>query len=539
MTQHGSVRLSSVSRRRFLQLVGIGGGASILAACQPATLVEAPRPSPTANPDAVINYAISAEPLNLDPGAAGSAQVRQIQGALFDRLIKLGPDLTPQPGLATSWTTSPDGLKWTFKLRPNVVFHDGEPLDAAAVKFTIERILDPKLSLQAIRFFQPVVKSVNAPTADTVEFNLLKPFAPMLSLAAVIDGGIVSPKAVQRLGADFARQPVGSGPFVFKQWTSGQRIVIERNEKYWGAPAKSKQIVFLPVTQDSTRVAMVETGQADLAQYIPPSEMKRLATDSKYQVLQPDALEVRTLKLNMLDERMKDVRVRQALNYAIDRAAIVATVLEGAGVGASGPVPTGVAGALQTPKYGYDAAMAKKLLADAGFAGGFKLDLAFTPGGTGSGQKEIMEAIQAQLRAVGVDVTLMSLDTAAFNSYRALTATSPAGLKKGMISHGQTLSYPDPSPLRSVYHSSAWPPAGSNYGFYKNDRADTLWDQGDIEVDATKRRAIYQELQTLIVNDAPAIFLYQQRWLYLASKGLRGLVLPPTETIDFSAVQKD
>jgi peptide/nickel transport system substrate-binding protein len=538
MSNSASVLKHPVSRRRFLRVAGATGAVSILIACQPQSSGGNTQSSTPSNQDAVINYAMSDEPTSLDPGASGSAQARQIWAAMFDSLTRLGPDLTPAPNLATSWTTSADGLIWTFRLRSGVLFHDGEPVDASAVKFTYERLLDPKSNLAAIRFVSSVISEVRAPSPDTVEIVLKQPFAPLLSLTAIQETGIVSPKAVQRLAAGFAKQPVGSGAYTFKEWVPGQHVVVERNDRYWGDKAKNKQVVFMPVTQDTTRVALVESGQADLAQYIPPRDAKRLANDSKTNVIQTEALEVRVLKFNMLDDRLKDVNVRQALNYAINRDDIIATLLEGAGVPAVGPFPVGLAGALRTPKYTYNPTMAKQLLSAAGQGTGLKLQIAYTPGSTGSAQNEIMQAIQAQLRAVDVDASLLSLDSAAFASYRALPATSAAGQAKGLISHGQTLPYPDMSLTRQVYHSAFWPPAGSNYGFYKNARSDDLWDQGDHELDPAKRNAAYQELQTILVEDPPVIYLYQQRWLYLGGKSLKNVVLPTTEIIDFAKVEK-
>jgi len=383
----------------------------------------------------------------------------------------------------------------------------------------------------------PLLKSVSAPASDTVEFTLKQPYGAMPLLMATEATAIVSPKAVQASGKDFGRKPVGSGPYVFKEWLPGQKVTIERNDKYWGDKAKNQRVVFFIVKEDSTRVAMVETGQADMAQYVPPTDAQRLGKDAKFQVLQTEALEVRTLKFNMLDERVKDPRVRQAMNIALNREELVATVLENTASVATGPIPKGVPGALQTQKYTYDLAKAKKMLADAGWQAAQKLTIAYTPSSTGSSQQEIMAAIQSQLKNAGVDVVLQSFDTAAYGTYRALPATGTAGQSKGFISHGQTLAYPDPWLIRNTYHSDAWPPAGGNYGFYKNTKADQLLDQGQSEPDPVKRNAIFTEFGNIVLEDAPALFLYQQRWLYLA-RGLRPIPLPSTELIEFAQVEK-
>ena len=538
------LRSGALSRRRFLTMVGIGSGAALLAACQPSapaavisSSAPAPTPSARTDPNATINYAISGEPIILDPGNTGAAQTHQITHGIFDNLTNLADDYTALPGLATSWSTSADRLTWTFKLRKGAQFHDGEPVDADAVKFTMERVMDAKQNLSGIRYLSPILKGVSAPAPDTVEFTLKQPYGAMPLLMATEATAIVSPKAAKASGQDFGRKPVGSGPYVFKEWLPGQKVTIERNDKYWGDKAKNQRVVFFIVKEDSTRVAMVETGQADIAQYVPPSDAQRLRGDAKFQVLQTEALEVRTLKFNMLDERVKDPRVRQAMNMALDRDQLVATVLENTASPAVGPLPKGVPGAFQTAKYKFDLAQARKLLADANYPSGQKLTIAYTPSSTGSSQQEIMAAIQSQLKNAGVDVVLQSFDTAAYATYRALPATGTAGQGKGFISHGQTLAYPDPWLIRNTYHSDAWPPAGGNYGFYKNPKVDQLLDQAQSEADPAKRNQLFTDFQNLVLDDAPALFLYQQRWLYLM-RGLRPISLPSTELIEFASVEK-
>jgi peptide/nickel transport system substrate-binding protein len=469
----------------------------------------------------------------LDPAVGTAQTTEQIVWSLYDRLTSLAPDQTVRPGLATDWSVSPDGLKWTFRLRRGVQFHDGQPVDAEAVKFTFDRILDEKKPLRARVFFVPPIKSVRVVDEAAIEIILSEPHAPLPDLVAIPGASIVSPKAVRELGDDFGRRPVGSGPFVFQQWESGRRLVIGRNDRYWGTPAKPQQVVILPVPEGGTRVAMLETGQVDLAAHLPPSEMKRLRADPQFQPLANDALDANAVKFNVLDERFKDVRVRQAMNYAINMPEIIDTVLDGAGTFTGGPMPKSIPGAIG--KYHYDPALARKLLADAGYANGFKTSVAVNTS-SAAGALEVMQALQGQWRAVGIDVTLNPQDRDANSRHNALPVERAQ--EKQLLVSGGTARYPDPSYLYFHFHSSQWSPKGRNNGFYKNARVDELLERGAGEADPTKRTAIYREVQEIINEDAPGVFLYTVRFVFAARSNLKDIRLAPTQMINFAEVSK-
>jgi peptide/nickel transport system substrate-binding protein len=472
----------------------------------------------------------------LDPAEATAQANEQIVMSLFDRLTSLAPDQTVRPGLATDWSVSPDGLTWTFRLRRGAQFHDGQPVDAEAVKFTFDRFLDENKPLKGRALLAPVIKSVRVMDEVAIEMTIHQPFAPLANLLATAAPSIVSPKAVRELGDDFGRRPVGSGPFVFQQWESARRLVIRRNDRYWGTPAKPQQVIFLPVPEGGTRVAMLETGEVDIAAHVASSEMKRLRSNPQIQPLEADALEAPMVKLVMLDELFKDVRVRQAMNYAVNVPEIIDAVLDGAGTFTGAPLPKSIPGALQKSKYHYDPALAKKLLAEAGYPNGFKTIL-IAHADTGAGTREMLEALQGQWRAVGIDVTLNILAQAGASRIRALPPEQ-AQEKQTMLT-GPSAKFPDPhSILYYHFHSSVWSPKGSNQGFYKNARVDELLERGAGETDPTKRTAIYREVQEILIEDAPAVFLYTSRYVYAARTNLKDVLLLPTQIIPFAEVSK-
>jgi peptide/nickel transport system substrate-binding protein len=460
---------------------------------------------------------------------------QQIVMNLFDRLTSLAPDMTVRPGLATDWTVSPDGLRWTFRLRRGVQFHDGQPVDAEAVKFTFDRILDEKKPVSKRGQFAPFIKSVRVVDEAAIEMTLHQPFGPLPSLLATSPASIVSPKAAREFGDDFGRRPVGSGPFVLQERASGQRIVVVRNDRYWGIPAKPQQVIFRPVPEESTRVALLETGEVDIAQLLPPSQMKRLGANPQIQPLLVEGLEVRTAKLNVLHERFKDVRVRQAMNYAVNVPEIIDTILDGLGSFTGGPMPRLIPGAIG--KYHYDPALAKKLLAGAGYPNGFKTSLVVSKSVT-AGLQESQEALQAQWRAVGIDVTLNILERAGADQIRDLPPENSEA--KQILAGSLTPGYPDPhAVLFDLYHSAQWSPGGRNSGFYKNARVDELFELGVRETDSTKRAVIYRELQEIIIEDAPVVFLETTHYGYAARRNLKDVHVSPIQALPFSEVSKN
>ncbi len=552
------------SRRQFLGLLGIGASASLLAACQPAPAAPAPTPTqpagaptvqPTAAPAApkpattaapqpaaaptggALTIAVTFDPDTLDPPNILSPGPEQITMLVFDRVTEIGPDMAIRPGLAESWTSDQAAEKWTFKLRRGAQFHDGTPVDVAAVVSTVERVLDEKKPVKQ-RGLYTGIKTARAVDPTTVEITTNGPFGALPYLLATNAMAILSPKAVKDLGDDFARRPVGSGPFSFQEWASGERVVLRRNPQYWGGAPRLDSITYRNVPEASTRVAMLETGQADIAQHLPPEEMKRLGTNQQIQILKVPSLEARDMRFNMLDERFKDLRVRQAMNYALNIPEIIDAILLGSGTFTGGPVPPLIPGGLTATKYKYDPALAKRLLADAGYPNGFKATV-WGAKGTAAGLNEMLQAVQAQWRAIGVDVTMDLREVPAFVALSSKGPEEAESSGKQIISLGLSARYPDADNyLRNAYHSSRWSPAGNNRGFYKNERFDQLLDEGVKTSDSAKRENLYREAQQILVEDAPAAFLYTSDLIFGARRNVQGVTLLPTQHLLLAGASK-
>ncbi len=513
----------------ILVLVAVVAMASPVWAGQPAK-------APAAGGGTLI-VAAAAEPDTFDPPNIVDVNVQQIAMNLTDRLTEFAVDMTVRPGLAESWSTSADKLTWTFKLRKGVKFHDGTALDAAAVKFNFDRILDEKKPVKRRTFYTDIT-GVRVVDATTIQFTTKKPFGPLPALLATTGASILSPKALRELGDKIATQPVASGPFVFEQWLPGDQVVLKRNENYWNGAPKLEKVIFKTVKEAGTRVAMLETGQADVIEHVVPAEMKRLSTNAQLRIVRVPSTRTREIKFNMLDERLKDKRVRQAFQYAINMPEIIETVLAGAGTFTGAPLPPTIFGAIKGTKYHYDPALAKKLLTEAGYPNGFKANL-WSIKGSAAGLDEVLQALQAQWLAVGLDVKLDLTDGAAFI---ALSSRGPEEAKstgKMLVSMGGSSQYPDPnSYLADSFHSSQWAPKGSNRGFYTNPKVDQLLEQGLAESNPSKRLQIYKELQEFLIEESPTMYLYAIELVYGFSSNVQGVVLLPTQHLLFHGASK-
>src|SRR5438128_2569320 len=378
----------------------IGPGMAVPAAPQPAgTLV----------------VGLVAEPVNLDPAQVTDLNSNRVGRRIVETLATF-PDESTQivPGLAESWTVSKDGLRYTFKLRKRITFHDGTPFTAEAVKFLIERQIDPEHPFSKLGKYPFAnynfgnVKAVEVVDPSTVEFVLKEPRASFLAVLTAGAASVVSPTAVKKFGADYALQPVGTGPFKYVSWDRGQRVVLEKNPSYWRYPVKLDRVVYRPIVEDQARLTELLTGSLDLIVGVPPDFVGQLETSGKATLLKQVGAHVWYLGINNQKKPFEDKRVRQALNYAVNKEAIVRDVLKGTGSLSRGPVLPATWGAESVLKpYPYDPERARKLLAEAGYPSGFSTSL-WVPGSGSRMQAPVPMAtgIQSNLQAVGVTVTL-------------------------------------------------------------------------------------------------------------------------------------
>lgn len=492
-----------------------------------ALLVAVPASAQT--PRDVVVIGMEAEPPGLDPGQALGLHTLRVTHQLFETLVTTPDDSTEVvPGLAESWQVSPDGLAWTFKLRRNVRFHDGTPLDAAAVKFTFDRVIDPahphaksgKWSF--VVGYLSSVKSLEVVDPLTVRLHLKYPTSSLLALLALPNCAIVSPTAFTKAPADFNAQPVGSGRYRFESWERGSRLVLKRNDDYRGTKGKPQRLVYRGIPEANARVTELLTGGVDLILPIPPDFVARLEGNRQVAVHKKTGLTIWYAGFNVQKKPFSDKRVRQALNHAVDKDAIVRDILKGTGVAAVGPLLPGTWGFEPTVrKYAYDPATAKKLLADAGYPNGFEVEFWVPESGSGmQAPVEMATVIQANLAAVGVKASLKTFEWGSYLS--RVRGDAPA-----MFAFSWFLKSEDPDlSLYPLFYSKNSPlPNRSNYN---NPEVDQLLVQARQVADKGKRAELYKRAQRMIVDDAPWIFVDHEIQVIATRAGLKGFKLHPS-----------
>jgi len=472
-----------------------------------------------------------AEPVNLDPAQVTDLNSNRVGRRIVETLVTFPEESTQiVPGLAESWTVSKDGLRYTFKLRKNVTFHDGTPFDAAAVKFSIERQIDPEHPANKLgkypfaNFFFGNVKAVEVVDPATVEFVLKEPRASFLAILTAAAASIVSPTAVKKFGNDYALQPVGTGPFKYVSWERGQRIVLEKNPSYWKHPVKIDRVVYRPIVEDQARLTELLTGSLDLMVGAPPDFVAQLEKNPNVTLLRQVGAHVWYLGINNQKKPLDDRRVRQALNYAVNKEAIVRDVLKGTGSLSAGPVLPGTWGADAALKpYPYDPARAKKLLAEAGYPNGFTTTLWVPESGSGMQSPTAMATvIQSNLKAVGVNVALQTFEWGAFIA-KLRTREQELFALSWMAGNEDPdmVMYP-------LLHSSQWSPNGPNRALYKNDKFDELLHQARLSTDQAKRSELYRQAQRILADDPPWIFIDHEIQTAAHSKRVQGFKLHPS-----------
>ncbi|MEP3330070.1 ABC transporter substrate-binding protein [Sedimentitalea sp.] len=493
-------------------------------------------------PPGVLIVGQIAEPKSLDPAAVTAVNDFRILVNLYEGLTRYkSGTLEVEPALAESWTISDDGTEYTFTLKPGVKFHDGTEFNAHAVKFNFDRMLDESHPFHntgpfPLSFFFGSVASTEVVDDLTVKFTLNAPYAPFLSNLAYPTGLIVSPAAVEKHDVDFGRNPSGTGPFTFAEWRSNEAVVLERNADYWGDPAGTDVVVFRPITDANTRVAEMLAGGIDMMVEVPPTSLSQFEGDA-FTVAQQAGPHVWFLILNAKEGPFADVRVRQAANYAINKEAIVNDVLEGTAEVAAGPTPPAFAWAYNADlePYPYDPDKARELLAEAG-AEGAELTFYVTEGGSGMLDPIAMgTAIQADLAAVGLNV---SIETYEWNTFLGEVNPGLEG-KADMAEMAWMTNDPDTLPYLAL-RTGAWPDQGGfNSGYYSNPKVDELLEAARTATDQAERARLYQEMQTIVQQDAPWVFVANWKQNAVTSDRVEGFGLEPSFLLHLQGVTKN
>lgn len=485
-------------------------------------------PEETARERDTLTIAMGAEPESLDPVRMTSAPAATVGEHVIQRLIYMEEDGTLTPMLATSWSANADSTVWTFEIRQGVTFHDGTPLTAEAVRANLARFVDPDVGA-AYRFLLGSVQEISAVGDYTLEIRLAQPFAPILSHLSHSFIGIVSPRQLEGLGPrDTIENPIGTGPYRMNRWNRGDRITMTRNDNYWGTAPRIPNLVFTFIPEESARMVAIETGEADAVMAVPPTDVARLSRDPNINVVNQTTVRTIYIGFNNLKAPFDNPVVRRALNYAINKQAIVDSIFEGGAIVADAPVVDAVFGHTSVGPYRYDPAEARRLLAQAGFPNGFDMVL-HHPTGRYPLDSTVAEAVQDMLAQVGVNARLETME---WSSYLQFTAQPPeqANYDAYMLGWG-TVTLDSDYGLFALLHTRQWNPNGNNRGFYSNARVDELLDAARVETNPTARETMYHEAIRLIWDDAPWIYLYNAGQINAVRSNVQGLIHHPLENL--------
>lgn len=470
-----------------------------------------------------LNFAIGTDPEMIDPVRATSSPAAMVMVHMMETLFEYTEEGEIIPLLAKGYHVSEDGLVWDLYLNEGITFHDGTPFNAEAVKYSLERMRGAVYS-----FLIDEIKDMEVVDEYTIRLKTDEPFAPILAHLSHNFVSIVSPAAVEKYGEDFNENPVGTGPFIFESWSRGEKLSLVRNDDYWGDNAYLDRINFLIVPEDSTRVVLLETGEADAIMRVPPRDVDRLQGRDGIDVLSIPSVRTIYIGFNFQREPFTDKRVRQAFNYAVDKEAIVTHILGGAGRPSDAPISPGLFGYAPQPPYEYNPEKARELLAEAGYEEGLKVTF-HHPVGRYLMDETISQAVQSQLAEVGVDCELITLEWA---TYLEVTGKSVEEAEQQMYMLGWGCVTGDADyGLFSMFHSTQWRPHGPGRSYYKNERADELLELARVTPDEEARQAAYAEAIEIIWQDAPWLFLHSESQLNGVRTHVKGLVHHPNEFI--------
>ena len=462
-----------------------------------------------------LRIGLAEDPDVLDPSLARTFVGRIVFAALCDKLLDIDEKLAIQPQLATSWEWAKDGKSLTMKLRPGVTFHDGEKLDAAAVKFNLERHKTMPGSNR--RGELALLATVDVVDPMTVRLNLSAPFSPLLATLADRAGMMVSPKAAQAAGDKFGSKPVCSGPFKFVERVAQDRIVFERFDGYWNKAAIGfDKITYTPIVDATVRLANLKSGQFDFIERVASSDIEKLMTDKKYKVSRITEIGYQGITINIgksdkakANPLGRDARVREAFELSLDRQGLSQVVMDNeATVGNQWVAPNNpyYVKSLPVPKRNVERARA--LLKEAGVTNpSFTL---VTP--TTSDAQRLALVVQAMARDAGFDVKIQATEFAT-----SLNLADKGDYEAYVLAWSGRA---DPDGNAFSFHGCKQP---LNYSGYCSPETDALLNQSRTQQTLADRKKAYDQIAAQVLKERPIIYLYHRNWLWAYNAKLAGV----------------
>lgn len=481
-----------------------------------------------------LRVLLSSQLTTLEPQETTDTDSAAVRFQIYNGLVTMTEAGQPVADLAESWEISEDGTVYTFELREGVTFHDGAELDAAAVVTSFERLLAEDRDTSASAYFKPIVQDVRAVGEYTVEFTLNEPFAPFLNTLAHAAAHIVSPAAIEEYGDDLGQNPVGTGPYRFVEWVRGERLVLEAFEDYFlGAPPLDG-IEYRIIPEASTRVALLETGEADIILRVSPDEADRLAETAGVTLQNTSTARAMFLAINTTREPFDDVRVRQAINHVVDVRTIVDALFGTDTPVLDSPLAPNVFGYVPTKTYDHNPERARGLLEEAGYEASEITIALWSPNGRYVQDATVAQAVAQQLEDFGFDV-----DLRLFGDFSEYISVAFAEERGDMMLLGWAPSTLEAEGgLYQILHGDRANQFANNSG-YDNADFNRLVEEARAETTDEGRIAKYAQAQEIVMEDAPWLFLYPQPVVTAMRDNVSGVVVLPSEHLVLRNADKE
>ncbi len=470
-----------------------------------------------------------------DPYDANDTLSPAMAKSFYEGLYGFDKDMKMIPVLAESYTVSKDGLTYTIKLKKGIKFHDGSDFNAEAVKANFDRVTDPANKLKRYGLYKNIAKT-EVIDPSTAKITLHTPFSAFINQLAHPSGVMISPTALKKYGnKDIGFNPVGTGPFKFVEWKTTDYLKVAKFDGYWkkGLP-KVDTITWKPVVDSNSRAAMMQTGEAHFTYPVPYEMVDVLKAKPDIDIIAAPSIIIRYVSMNVLQKPFDNPKVREAINWAINKEALSKVAFNGYATPADGVLPPGVDYAVKLGPWGYDVAKAKKLLAEAGYPNGFETELWSAYNHTVA--QKVTQFIQQQLQQVGIKTKITLLE-AGQRVEKVESWQDPKTAPVRMYYSGWSSSTGEADwALRPLLASESWPPSLYNVAYYKNDVVDNAIKGALLATERADKAKQYDIAQRQIWKDLPWAPLVVEKVLYARSKKLSGMYVIPDANYDFTDI---
>ncbi len=483
-----------------------------------------------------VVFAVASTFTTTDPYDANDTLSQAMAKSFYEGLFGFDKDMKLIPVLAEGYDVSKDGLVYTIRLRKGVKFHDGTDFKADAVKVNLERVLNPDNHLKRYGLYNNNIAKVEAVDDYTARITLKTPFSPFINQLAHPSTVMISPAALKEWGSkDIAFHPVGTGPFKFVEWKATDYLKVAKFDGYWkkGYP-KVDTITWKPVVDNNSRAAMMQTGEAHFTFPVPYEVAEVLKQKPDLEVVAAPSIVLRYLAINMLQKPLDNLKVRQAINYAINKEALAKVAFAGYATPAEGVAPQGVEYAVKLGPWPYDVAKAKQLLAEAGYPNGFETEL--WSGYNHSTAQKVTQFLQQQLQQIGIRTKITLLEAGQrVEKVESWQDPKTAPVRLYYIGWSTSTGEADWA-LRPLLATDSWVPKLSNYTFYSNPKFDADIRNAQLTTDSTKKAELYKDAQQTAWNDAAWAPLVVEKLLSAHSRKLSGVYVIPDASFNFTEV---